>query len=356
MPVLTAKQLTNVSQSLLKAAGASEEESTIVTRLLVKSNLAGVDSHGVLPNLVGYIQGLHDGIINSGAKVEIAKESPSTALLNANWGFGQVACYKATQMAIEKAQATGVGIVGIFNCNHIGRLADYSMMAAEKNMIGFITVNSDSAVAPYGGRKAVLSTAPLSYAIPTGGDHPVVVDFATSTLAEGKARAALYKGERLPPGCIVDSEGRPSTNPADLYEPPLPPEHIKLAGAILSAGGHKGYGLALVIELLAGALTGTGCSEEQTSGLTNGVLIIVLKIEQFIPLEAFRSHAQKLLTTIKNTPRAVGFNEILIPGEPEFREEKKRQQQGIKIPETTWKDLTKTCSEFGLNAEELLQV
>ncbi len=355
MPTLTSLQLTDLSVALLKAAGASDQEASVVTKLLVKANLAGVDSHGVLPNLISYINGLRNGVIKPGAKFEIFKDTPSTALINGNWGFGQVICSRAMELAIEKARQTGVGVIGIFNCNHIGRLADYAQMALENDMIGFIAANSDPSVAPYGGRKAILSTNPVSYGIPAGQERPIVVDFATSMAAEGKIRAALYKGQQLPLGWIVDSQGRPSTNPADLYAPPLPPEQIKLAGALLPAGGHKGYGLGLVVEVLGGALTGTGCSEEVTSGLTNGVLILVLKIEQFVPLERFKETVDKLIRTIKGSPRAESFSEILIPGEPEFREEERRSKSGIWIPETAWANLVEACRQYGLDAENLIR-
>jgi len=306
MPIVTSKQLLTISKRLLKAAGASDEEASIVGGFLVKANLAGVDSHGVLPNLTYYIEGLRAGVIKPGAKFEIAKETPSAALVNGNWGFGQVICSKAMQLAIDKARKTGVGVVGIYNCNHIGRLADYTSMALQHDMIGFIAVNSNPCVAPYGGRKGLLSTNPLSYGIPAGEEKPIVTDFATSMAAEGRIRSALYKEQELPPGWIADSEGRPSTNPADLYEAPLPPDQIKIAGAILPFGGYKGYGLSLVVEILAGALTGSGCSEEIASGLTNGVVMIVLNIEQFTSLEAFKRRVDNLVRSIKSSPKAQG--------------------------------------------------
>jgi len=248
-----------------------------------------------------------------------------------------------------------VGIVTIFNCNHIGRLADYAEMALQHDMIGFIAAVSDPCVAPYGGRKAVLSTDPLSYAIPAGKENPIVVDFATSVVAEGKVRAALYKGQQLPPGWIVDSNGRPSTNPADLYEPPLPPAQIKLAGALLPAGGHKGYGIGLVVEILAGALSGTGCSYEQTSGLTDGVFVMAVRIDQFVPLEEFKRRVDGLIRTIKSSPRAEGFEEILIPGEPEFMQFERRSKKGIMIPEAGWKPIVEACKQYGLDAEKLIR-
>jgi LDH2 family malate/lactate/ureidoglycolate dehydrogenase len=223
LPIVTSTQLALISQNLLKAAGASDEEAEIVTRFLVNANLAGVDSHGVVPNLTVYLQGLRSGTIKTRAKIEVRMDGPSTALIDGNWGFGQMTCSKAMEIAIDKARKTGVGAVGIFNCNHIGRLAEYAQMAVDNGMIGFITANCEPYVAPYGGRTPVLGTNPLSYAIPAGHENAVIVDYATSAAAEGKVRAVLFKGEQLPSGWIVDQHGRQSTNPADLYDPPPAP-------------------------------------------------------------------------------------------------------------------------------------
>ena len=357
MPTITNQQLALISQKLLKAAGASDEEAEIVTRFLVNANLAGVDSHGVVPNLVIYVQGIRSGTIKTRAKIEVRAESPSTALIDGNWGFGQMACSKAMEVAIDKAGRTGVGAVGVFNCNHIGRLAEYTQMAVANDMIGFITANCEPYVAPYGGRTPVLGTNPLSYAIPSGHERAVVVDYATSAAAEGKVRAALLRGDQLPPGWIVDSRGYPSTNPADLYEPPLPPERIKLAGALLPFGGYKGYGLGLVVDLLAGVLTGAGSSQDMTSGwLTNGVFMMALKIDSFVPLRDFKDQVDRLVKSIKDSPKAEGFEEILIPGEPETNERERRLREGIPISEKAWQPLVQACKEYGLDVEGLTRV
>ena len=357
MPILTSTQLALISQNLLKAAGASGQEAEIVTRFLVNANLAGVDSHGVVPNLIIYIEALRNGTIKTRAKIEVRMNGPSTALIDGNWGFGQITCSKAMEIAMDKAKRTGVGAVGIFNCNHIGRLADYARMALDNDMIGFITANCEPYVAPYGGRVPVLGTNPLCYAIPAGHAEAVVVDYATSAAAEGKVRAALFKGEQLPSGWIVDSHGRPSTNPADLYEPPLPPERIKLAGALLPFGGYKGYGLGLVVDMLAGVLTGAGSSQDMTSGwLTNGVFIMVLKIDNFVPLEDFKDRVDRLVKSIKNSPKAEGFEEILIPGEPEIYERERRLRSGIPISEKAWQPLVQACKQYGLDVESLLRI
>src|SRR5208282_5397889 len=251
---------------------------------------------------------LREGTIKPDAKFEIVREQESVLLINGNWGFGQVICTKTMQMAIDKAKKTGTCAAGIFNCNHIGRLSDYSKMALQDDMIAFVAVNSDPCVAPYGGTRAVLATSPISYAVPADAEKPIIVDFATSVAAEGKVRAALYKGVQLP-------------------------------GALLPAGGHKGFGLALVVEALAGALTGTGCDGEITYGMTNGVFILVLNIDSFISSESFKERIDKLIRSVKSSPTAPGFTEILIPGEPEYREEERRSKKGIPIPDAAWKTL-----------------
>jgi uncharacterized oxidoreductase len=352
MPTLTSSQLSSLSTSLLKAAGASDEEARIVSKYLVNANLAGVDSHGVL-RLTGYVDAIRGGLIKPGAKVEIVTETDSTALVNGNWGFGQIICTEAMQLAIQKAKKNGVSVVGIFNCNHIGRLSEYTTMALEHGMISFVAVGADPCVAPYGGRKAVLSTSPMSYAIPAGKEQPIVVDFATSVVAEGKIRAAILKGSKIPEGWIVNSAGRSTTNPAELYDKPVEP--FKFSGALLPAGGHKGYSLSLVVEALGGALTGNGCDGEVTSGYANGVFILVVKIENFVPLASFKSRIDRLIKSVKSTPTAEGFSEILIPGEPERREKKKRSKAGIPIPDIAWDSLRKICKDFGLDADSFVQ-
>jgi len=357
LPTVTETQLTHISRNLLKAVGASEEETVIVTKFLVNSNLAGVDSHGVVPNLVVYLEGIRSGTIKPRAKIEIRNETPSTALVDGNWGFGQMTCSRAMQVAMEKAKKTGVGAVGVFNCNHIGRLAEYALMAADNGMIGFIAANCEPYVAAYGGSKPVLGTNPLCYGIPAGRGRSIILDYATSAAAEGKVRAILFKGERLPPGWIVDSHGRPSTNPADLYEPPLPPERIKLSGALMPFGGYKGYGLGLVVDLLAGVLTGAGSSQDMgSSWLTNGVFVLALKIENFLPLKDFEERVGKLVDAVKNSPKAQGVEEILIPGEPEVRERERRLRNGIQISDMAWQPLLEACKHYGLDIEHLMQV
>ncbi|HIE19215.1 TPA: Ldh family oxidoreductase, partial [Candidatus Bathyarchaeota archaeon] len=217
MPIFKAEMLRRLSEEIFVAYGAPAEEAKLVSEFLVKANLCGHDSHGVI-RVIQYVKAIEDGILKPSVKIDIIKETRSSALLKGNWGFGQVIAKRAMELAIEKAKKNSVSVVCAFDLYHIGRLADYTMFAAENKMIGIAMVNSTPTVAPYGGRERLISTAPISYAFPTGKEKMFVLDIATSVCAEGKVRVSLHKGENLPEGCIIDKEGNPSTNPADLYE------------------------------------------------------------------------------------------------------------------------------------------
>ncbi len=263
MPVFTAEQLGNVGTKIFLAAGAPHEDAEWVSKLLVKANLVGHDSHGVI-RIMQYVRAIQKGDINPNAKTEVVKETRASALVNGNWGFGQIVARKAMEIAISKARENTCATVCAYDCYHIGRLADYSEMAAENGMIGLVMANSPRSVAVYGGLDRLLSTGPLSYAFPTSGKVPFVLDIATSVIAEGKVRVTLHKGGKLPEGCIIDKNGNPSTNPSDLYD----------GGALLPLGGdsfgYKGFGIGLVVEVLSGILSKSGFSylpEKRGNGL-----------------------------------------------------------------------------------------
>lgn len=232
MPTLTASQLRNLGIRVFEALGTPSSEAKRVADSLVKANLTGHDSHGVM-RIPQYVKEIKRGQIKPGAKIEALRETPSTALLNGNWGFGQVIAEKGMKMAIEKAKVHSISAVGLFHCNHIGRLGEYILMAAEQDMIGILVCNAPPLggnTAPYGGRARRLSTGPISAAVPAGKWKPFLLDFATSMAAEGKLRIKYHRGEKVPLGWIIDKEGRPTTDPKDFYE----------GGAILPFGGHKG--------------------------------------------------------------------------------------------------------------------
>jgi uncharacterized oxidoreductase len=341
MPIFSANQLIDIGTKIFLAAGAPIEEAKLVSEFLVKSNLAGHDSHGII-RIIQYVNEIEKGIIKPGAKIEIVRETQSSAILNGNWGFGQVIAKRAMELAIEKAKSSVVSVVCAFNCNHIGRLGDYTLMASRNNMIGIAMVNSTKIVAPFGGRERMLSTGPISFAFPSDTEFPLVVDIATSVVAEGKVRVMLHKGEKIPYGWIIDKDGKPSDNPQDLYD----------GGALLPLGGdeagHKGFGLGLAIDILSGILSGAGCAYEDTKR-GNGVFFQAINIEKFMPIKEFKRKVNELIKAIKASKPRPGFKEIIIPGEPEHLMEKIRLKNGIYVPEKTWEEIKHIAKKLGIN-------
>lgn len=345
MPNFTQEQLQKITADIFQAGGVPGDEAAIIAELLVASNLAGHDSHGVLriPQYVGLIE---SGLIQPGALMEIERESASHALINGNWGFGHVVAQKAMSLAIEKAKVSTISAISVYNCNHIGRIGSYPMMAAEAGMVGITMVNAGGTalyVTPFGGRDGRLATNPIAIATPTREGQPILLDITSSVVAQGKIRVALNRGDSVPLGWLMNSEGEPTSNPQDLMASP--------PGALLPLGGiagHKGYALALMIDILGGALSGAGCSGSGNTRLQNGVLMIVLDIANFTPLDNFYDHVDGLVAHVKASPTAPGFEEILTPGEIEARQTELRLREGIPIDDETWRQIQETAAEVGI--------
>jgi hydroxycarboxylate dehydrogenase B len=222
MPCLQAGELRSLAGRLFEALRVPPEEAACVAESLVRADLAGHDSHGVI-RIPQYAQAIRSALIQPGAPFEITQESPSLALIDGHRGLGQVVARRAMELAILKAKATKISSVGAYNLYHVGRLADYTRMAAEQELVGIMTVNAGGAsplVAPFGGTAGRLGTNPISIAFPTGGSVPFVLDMATSVMAEGKVRAKRHRGEQTPEGWLIDHEGRPTTDPNVLYQEP----------------------------------------------------------------------------------------------------------------------------------------
>ena len=253
MPVFSHEYLHKVAYHVYRAKGSSEDEATTVATHIVKSNLVGHDSHGVI-NIPVYADRIDKGHIVPGAPFEIEKEAPCTAVINGNWGFGFVVTERAMQMAIDKAKSHGVAAITVHYQSHIGRLGDYSTMALQEGMIGLITADSGTgpkAVAPFGGRARRLGTNPICIGMPSNLEGPVLLDMATSAVAQGKISLARSRQEAVPLGWIINKDGSPTTDPNEYFD----------GGAILPVGadqGHKGYGLSFMVEVFSGLLTGLG--------------------------------------------------------------------------------------------------
>lgn len=350
MPTLPFSTVRDLACRTAAALGCPPDEAAIIGESLARANLAGHDSHGII-RLEQYAQMVQDGGIVPGAPTEVTRETACTALLDGGWNFGQVVARRAIELGIRKAQAYGTGSISVRNSNHLGRLGEYTLLAAEAGMACFATVNNHgrgNLVAPFGGSDGRLSTNPLSFACP-GPDRPILVDITTSVVAEGKVRIKKNAGERVPEGWLIDNEGRPSTNPDDLYTTPR--------GAILPFGGivgHKGYALGVMVDILSGALSGAGCSHSSTCRLGNAMFFTVIDVEKFVPREEFLEHVSILQNHLKSSPPAPGFGEVLMPGEPELRAEERRLDEGIFVDEETWRQFLQCARGLGVEVESRL--
>lgn len=343
---IQAQPLTDYIDAIFRAAGAPAEHATFVADALVAANLAGHDSHGVI-RTQQYLAAIRKGDLDPAAAPEITRETAVLTLLDGRRSFGQVAARVAMAAAIAKAHAQGLAASGLYNSGHVGRVGQWVEMAANQGMIGLAFVNGGRAgglVAPHQGAARRFGTNPFAAAVPRADAPPIVIDFATSVSAEGKIRVAYNAGKPVPPGRILDVDGRPSTNPADLYA----------GGMLLPLGEHKGYCLALLMDLLGGILTGSGASSWPVYNSANGALFLVLDVGAFRPLTEFLTDAAGLSTTLKETPPAQGYEEVLIPGEPELRNAALRRTEGIPLDETTWSELAAAATEFGIAVPDLL--
>jgi LDH2 family malate/lactate/ureidoglycolate dehydrogenase len=343
MPVIPPQTLHDAGYAILQAAGASAEEAQIVMEHLVGANLAGHDSHGIIL-LPTYISRVKRGHIVPGAPMAIERETPTTAHINGNWGFGYVVTTRAMHMAIAKAKAHQVAAITIYQQSHVGRLADYPLLAAQEGMIGLITCDSGRApkvVAPFGGRVARLGTNPLSMAFPSDLEGPIFLDMATSAVAAGKIAVQRNRRQPTPPGWIIDKEGNPTTDVEAFYN----------GGAILPMGGdqaHKGYVLSFMVETLSGLLTGLGFGVDPQGRHNDGTFLAVFDVNAFRPLETFKRDIADFVAYLKETPPAAGFDEVLYPGELEYRTAQQRRRDGIYVEEETWSQILALQKEYGL--------
>jgi uncharacterized oxidoreductase len=346
MPVLSADQLRTLGASIFEGLGVPEEDAKLVSDLLVEANLTGFDSHGVI-RLPIYARGIKMGAVKPGAEIKIVKETPTTAIIDGGWNLGQVVAKYAMSICIEKARKSVVGLVTARNSQHAGRLNIYSEMAMKENMIGIASVNSASNVAPFGGSSKQLGTNPLCFAIPSGEEPPMILDMATSVWARGKIMVYLARGEELPEDIFMDSEGNPTTDPSWYSKGGF----LRTLGGEIA--GYKGFGLSLLVEILTGALTegGVSNSEEYRSRPFyggNGIFMMAIDVGQITDLDTFKGRVDDLLKKVRNSPTAPGYDEILIPGDPERRKKEKILKEGIFVEDKTWNDITTLAKEFGV--------
>ncbi|HUG38561.1 MAG TPA: Ldh family oxidoreductase [Candidatus Limnocylindrales bacterium] len=341
MPTIDSSRLETVVTGIVTALGAPPIDAAWVATLLVRANLRGHDSHGVI-RVPEYAKAVKSGRVNPASPVTVVAETPVMARLDGGRGFGQVVARRGMEMAVAKAKMGGLAAVTLANTGHVGRLADYAEMAATEGLVAMIWANAVHGlnVAPWGGAAKRLGTNPHAIAVP-GPDGPAMVhDFATSVVAEGKVRVKRNRKERAPEGWFMDADGRPSTDPEAFYATP--------PGAIYPAADHKGYGLSLAVEILGGILSGTGPAGPGPGVFANGTLMICLEVERFLPLAEFHRQVAALFGWVKDAPRAPGFTEILVPGEPEARLEAQRRREGITIDDGTWTQILEVADDLAV--------
>jgi LDH2 family malate/lactate/ureidoglycolate dehydrogenase len=320
--------LVAAAERILVAAGAAPANAHTVATSLVESDLVGHDSHGVR-RLVPYLEAIRDGRLDPVVEPTLDRPRSAASVVDGRRGFGQVAARLAVTEARRLARERGAGVVAIRRCNHVGRLGEYVEALAEGDTVGLAFGNADPTVAPFGGRERRLGTNPFAWAAPRArGRPPVVADFATAAIAEGKVALASAAGEQVAPGLVVGPDGHATTDPADFYR----------GGALLPFGQHKGYGLSVLIEIVGGLLTGAGVSSLPGYDNTFGTVVVAVDIGTFAPVDEFRQQCEDFCALLGGTAPADG-GRVLVPGELEAAIRAERLRDGIPLSDITWRDL-----------------
>ncbi len=348
MPNLSAPILTEFVTRLFTSTGVPAADASTVANSLVGANLRGHDSHGVM-RIPQYVDFLRKGDYKVDVDLEVVSDSPAVVVCDGQWGLGQVQAHRLLDLVVGRAGSLGLGAGSARNMGHIGRLGEYAERAAEAGLVLLATVNNAGAgqrVAPPGGTEARLGTNPLCAAVPTSG-APVVLDFGTSVAAEGKVRVFHIAGKRpVPEGWLLDAQGRPTTDPSVLYEPPL--------GSILPMGGsqaYKGFGLGLVLDMLSGGLSGGRTSfRGAPPARGNNVLFLALDPERFAGRESLIRESSQLAEYVRDCPRTQGVEAILLPGDPERLTMETRLEGGIPLESAHWARLADLASQLGVEA------
>jgi uncharacterized oxidoreductase len=345
------QQLEQFLAEIFEAAGCSQPEAHRIARHLVKANLAGHDSHGAV-RVVRYIPLQKDGLIHPDQQVEVAVDTPVIAVVDGKFGYGQTVAPQAVAIGIRKCQAMGLSAVALRNSGHVGRVADWAEMAAAEGLVSIHFVNAASSpiVAPFGSSDRRFSTAPFCMGVPVPGGAPLLLDFATSVVAEGKVLVASQGGRPIPADALIGPDGRLSDDATLLYGDYRTSGQRDVrngAGALRAFGEHKGSGLALMCELMGGALSGGGCAKPGAR-FSNGMFSLYLDPAQIDPEDFFPAEVGRYLAYVKAARAAPPAQEILFPGEPEERTKAQRLASGIPVPAETWALIQATARSVGV--------
>lgn len=306
--------------------GTPADYALSVAESLVQAQEAGHASHGII-RLLEYTDSVKRKVIDPSVRPTIFREAGATAVIDSHWGWGQIACKYAVEVASKKAKEFGISIVSIQGCNHIGRLGEYIEALASENLISMMWCNADPSVAAYGGKDRLFGTNPFAAGIPSD-DVPVIIDLATAASAEGKLRVARANGSSIPIGTVIDKDGQDSTNPEDFYN----------GGALLPFGGHKGYCLSLMIELLGGTLSGNHPSMNAGYSHGYGAVLLAIDPEKFFGGALFKAEISEATKKIRAATPVNASQPVLVPGDVENNERKKNSPD-LQISETIWNSI-----------------
>jgi len=335
---VSAQDLQEFTRAAFTRVGVNEAHAETVAHHLVQANLRGVDSHGVA-RIPYYISGIRLRDVNINPRIRTVADNKATALVDGDFALGQVAGRYATELAIKKASEFGVGVVGVRRTSHVGMLAYYGMMVAEKKMVGQVFTNSPPFMAAWGGKKPIFGTNPICMTFPYDGKGPIVLDMATSESAAFKIMSAANKGESIPEGWALDKNGNPTRSPGEALE-----------GALLPFGGYKGYGLAVAVELFSSVLMGAEWSTRvKLAYYTEGGLYVqAVDISHFRPYEEYLRDMEEVVKGIKTSGKGEARDEIYLPGEKEAIIAAERSAHGIPIDASLKNELTKVSDELGV--------
>ena len=352
MITIAAGHMIGIGTRLLERAGAAEAVAARVSTEIVSNALAGHDSHGItlLPR---FLDDIDTGKIRPQAEPTVAMKGPGLALVDGHRGFGQLTMLEAMATAIRVAGDQGAASVSVTDCNHVGMLWNYAHSAAKAGVIGLIWCVSGpdgggGVMAPFGGRRTAIGNNPLAIGIPAGRHQPMVLDISSSAVAGGKVVWYAQQGKSIPQGWIIDEDGRPTTDPTKLFQGD---GFQQIAGALLPMAGHKGFGLALAGEILAGILSGYGSNNLSQYREGNGAFIVAIDVKFFLPPQVFGAQVDALFDYVKSIPTDDQTDEILIPGEIEQRTRAEREKAGIPVTEKIWAELVERGRSVGIAVE-----
>jgi uncharacterized oxidoreductase len=347
--VVDHNELRRIGRRVFVAAGSSEEEAAIVADHLVEANLKGHDSHGV-GMIVNYLRNLSNGKAAANQNGRVISDSGAFIVYDGARGYGQIVAREATQLGIARAKESGVAVVALRNAHHIGRVGTYGEMCAAEGLVSISFVNLTDqrpAVAPWRGSDGRFGTNPVTIAIPgPSPDRPIIADMATSRIAMGKVRVARNKGEKIAPDTLLDNTGQPTTDPNVMYRRPR--------GSLFTFGEHKGYALAFICEMLAGAVTGSGTmrpERQDAESVTNGFLLIVIDPSRIVDRNWMVDEIKAMADYVTASPARNAAEPVLIPGDPERLSRAKRIAEGVPIDDETWRELVEAARAVNVLVE-----